>query len=315
MASGGEETKNKKSRILVVGGTGYIGRHVVAASARLGHPTTALVRDTAPSDPAKAQLLQSFRDAGVTLLHGDLYDHASLLHAVSHADVVISTLGALQIADQPNLIAAIKEAGNVRRFLPSEFGLDPDHTSAVEPAKSILAGKAAVRRAVEAAGIPYTCVVSNYFAGFALPTIGQTLPPAPPVDSVVILGDGATKVVFVEEGDIGTYTVRAAVDPRAENKAVHIRPPANTVSHDELVALWEKKTGKKLERVHVPEDAVLKQIQESVIPLNIILSIAHAGYILGETTTPLDPASALEATELFPDIKYTTVDDYITTLL
>ncbi|XP_006643647.1 isoflavone reductase homolog IRL-like [Oryza brachyantha] len=307
---------SEKSRILVVGGTGYIGRHVVTASARLGHPTTALVRDTAPSDPAKAQLLQGFRDAGATLLQGDLYDHASLIRAVRDADVVISTLGALQIADQTKLIAAIKEAGgNVRRFLPSEFGLDVDRTGAVEPARSIFAGKAAIRRAVEAAGIPYTYVVSNYFAGYALPTIGQSLPPAPPVDKVVILGDGATKVVFVEEGDIGTFAVRAAVEPRAENKTLHIRPAANALSHEELITLWESKSGKKLERVYVPEDAVLKQIQESPIPLNIVLAIAHAGYIRGETTTPLDAASAVEATQLFPDVKYTTVDDYLTRLL
>uniref|UniRef100_A0A0D9UVU2 NmrA-like domain-containing protein n=1 Tax=Leersia perrieri TaxID=77586 RepID=A0A0D9UVU2_9ORYZ len=313
MASGaGEE---KKSRILVVGATGYIGKHVVAAAARLGHPTTALVRDLSPSDQAKSQLLQSLRDAGVNLLHGDLYDHASLLAAVRDADVVISTLGALQIADQTKLIAAIKEAGNVSRFIPSEFGLDPDHTGAVEPVKSIFAGKAAVRRAVEEAGIPYTYVVSNYFAGYSLPVLGQNLPPAPPVDRVVILGDGKTKVVFVEEDDIGTLTVRAAVDPRAENKAVHIRPAANTVSHEELIAVWEKKTGKKLERVYVPEDAVLKQIQESPIPLNILLSIAHAAYIRGETTTPLDPATDLEATELYPDVKYTTVDEYLDRLL
>ncbi|KAF0898931.1 hypothetical protein E2562_012636 [Oryza meyeriana var. granulata] len=314
MASGGEETK--KSRILVVGGTGYIGRHVVAASARLGHPTTALVRDLAPSDPAKGQLLQSFRDAGVTLLQGDLYDHASLLRAVRHADVVISALHEQQIPDQTNLIAAIKEAGgDVRRFVPSEFGLDSGRSGAVEPVRSIYDSKVGIRRAVEAAGIPHTYVACNYFAGFVLPSIGQFLPMAAPVDSVVILGDGHTKVVFVEEGDIGTVTVRAAVDPRAENKTVHIRPPANTVSHEELVAMWEKKTGKMLERVYVPEEAVLNQIQESGIPTNILLSIAHAAYIRGETTTPLDPASDVEATELYPDVQYTTVDDYLNRLL
>jgi phenylcoumaran benzylic ether reductase len=102
----------EKSRILVVGGTGCLGRHVVAASARLGHPTLALVRDTAPSDPAKAALLKSFQDAGGTLLKGDLDDHGSLVSAVRLADVVISTIGVRQIPDQTKLVAAIEEAGN-----------------------------------------------------------------------------------------------------------------------------------------------------------------------------------------------------------
>lgn len=105
---------SEKSKILVVGGTGNLGRHVVAASARLGHPTFALVRDTAPSDPAKAELLKSFQDAGVTVVKGDLYDQASLVSAVKGADVVISTLGSMQIADQARLIDAIKEVGNVK---------------------------------------------------------------------------------------------------------------------------------------------------------------------------------------------------------
>lgn len=56
-------------------------------------------------------------------------------------------------------------------------------------------------------------------------------------------------------------------------------------------------------------------VAESEIPLNIVLSIAHAGYIRGETTTPLDPATAVEATQLFPDVQYTTVDDYLNRLL
>jgi nucleoside-diphosphate-sugar epimerase len=57
-----------KSRVLVIGGTGYIGRFIVAASAREGHPTAVLVRDAAPADPAKAAVLQGFRDAGVALV-------------------------------------------------------------------------------------------------------------------------------------------------------------------------------------------------------------------------------------------------------
>ena len=45
---------------------------------------------------------------------GDLYDHEKLVKAIKQVDVVISTLGHLQLADQLKIIAAIKEAGNVK---------------------------------------------------------------------------------------------------------------------------------------------------------------------------------------------------------
>lgn len=45
---------------------------------------------------------------------GDLYDHESLVKAIKQVDVVISTLGHGQLADQDKLLAAIVEAGNVK---------------------------------------------------------------------------------------------------------------------------------------------------------------------------------------------------------
>ena len=59
----------------------------------------------------------------------------------------------------------------------------------------------------------------------------------------------------------------AADDPRAENRTLYVKPPANTLSHNELLALWEKKTGKTFERVYLAEDAVLKQIQGETLGL------------------------------------------------
>ena len=47
-------------------------------------------------------------------MQGDLYDHGSLVKAIKQVDVVISTVGHLQIVDQVKIIAAIKEAGNVK---------------------------------------------------------------------------------------------------------------------------------------------------------------------------------------------------------
>ncbi|XP_078174663.1 phenylcoumaran benzylic ether reductase Betv6-like [Carex rostrata] len=298
-----------KSKILIIGSTGYIGKSVVSASALLGHPTFALVRDLAPADPAKAKLLESFKDSGVTLVKGDLYDHESLVNAIKAVDVVISTVGALQIADQTNIIAAIKEAGNVKRFFPSEFGNDVDRVHAVEPAKSIFAVKASIRRAIEAEGIPYTYVVGAYFAGYYLPTLGQL---APPTDKIIILGDGNTPAVFVDEADYGTYTIKAADDPRTLNKVLYLRPAANTITKNELVSLYEKITGKKLERIYVTEEQLLKQIQESPIPVNIILSINHSVFIKGDHTNfKIEPSFGVEATELYPEVKYTTVEELI----
>ena len=41
-------------------------------------------------------------------------DHESLVKAIKQADVVISTVGSMQILDQTKIISAIKEAGNVK---------------------------------------------------------------------------------------------------------------------------------------------------------------------------------------------------------
>lgn len=71
--------------------------------------------------------------------------------------------------------------------------MDVDRSSAVEPAKSMFELKVQIRRAIEAAGIPYTYVSSNNFAGYFLPTFSQPGVTAPPRDKVVILGDGTAK--------------------------------------------------------------------------------------------------------------------------
>ncbi|THU64869.1 hypothetical protein C4D60_Mb01t31020 [Musa balbisiana] len=183
----------EKSKILIIGGTGYIGKFIVAASARSGHPIFALVRSTtAPADqPAKAKLLSDFQAAGVTLIQGDLYDHESLVKAIKQVDVGISTLGFMQLNDQTKVIDAIKDAGG------------------------------------------------------------------------------------------------------------HIM----------------KKTGKTFERVYVPEEHVLKQIQEAPLPVNVMLAICHSAFVKGDHVFDIEPSFGVEASELYPDVKYTTVDEYLNRFL
>ena len=57
-----------QSKILLIGGTGYIGKFLVEASAKAGHPTFVLVRKSTLSDPVKGKLIEKFKNLGVTLL-------------------------------------------------------------------------------------------------------------------------------------------------------------------------------------------------------------------------------------------------------
>ncbi|CAH1444859.1 unnamed protein product [Lactuca virosa] len=302
----------EKSKILIIGGTGYIGKFIVEASAKSGHPTFLLIRESTLLNPSKSSMLDSFKKSGVTFITGDLYDHASVVRAVKQVDVVISTVGPAQFGDQVKIIAAIKAAGNVKKFYPSEFGNDVDRTHAVGPAKTAFATKAQIRRAIEAEGIPHTYIVNNCFDGYFLPSLAQPQATAPPLDKVVIFGDGDTKAVFNEEHDIATYTIQTIDDPRTLNKIVYIKPSCNVYSFHDLVSLWEKKIGKTLERVYLCEGQVLKNLEESPAPLKKNLSIWHSVFVKGDQTNfEIEPSVGVEASTLYPDVKYITVDEYL----
>lgn len=296
------------SRILIIGGTGSIGRYIAKASIANGHPTFVLVRDSTPSNPQKAQLLESFKASGITLLHGSLDNYGSLVAAIKLVDVVICTVGAAQIADQFNIINAIKEVGGIKRFLPSEFGNVLEKENGLEPAKSLYQLKAKIRRTIEAEGIPYTYISSNYFAGYFIPSLGQAGLTTPPRDKLVILGHGNAKAVFVDEEDVATYTIKAVDDPRTLNKALYLRLPENTLSVNELVALWENKIGQTLQKLYVPEEQLLKSLQDKG---DLLLAVYHSVFVEGTQTNFEIGPNGVEATQLYPEVKYTTVEEYL----
>lgn len=152
----------------------------------------------------------------------------------------------------------------------------------------------------------------SFFAGYSLPNLAQPGAAGPPNDKVVILGDGNTKAVFNKEEDIGTYTINAVDDPKTLNKILYIKPPHNIITLNELVSLWEKKTGKNLERLYVPEEQVLKNIQEASVPMNVGLSIYHTAFVKGDHTNfEIEPSFGVEASEVYPDVKYTPIDEIL----
>ncbi|KAK7813447.1 bifunctional pinoresinol-lariciresinol reductase [Quercus suber] len=60
----------EKSKVLVVGGTGYIGKRIVKASLAQGHITYVLQRREMGLDIDKIQMLLSFKKQGARLIQG-----------------------------------------------------------------------------------------------------------------------------------------------------------------------------------------------------------------------------------------------------
>ncbi|KAG9454365.1 hypothetical protein H6P81_007269 [Aristolochia fimbriata] len=306
----------EKSRVLVVGGTGYLGRRIVKASLALGHPTYVLHRPEIGVDIDKLQMLLSFKEQGAHLVEGSFSDHRSLVEAVRKVDVVVCTISGVHIRShhillQLKLVDAIKEAGNVKRFLPSEFGTDPARMPhAIEPGRVTFDDKMVVRKAIEEAGIPFTYVSANCFAGYFVGGLCQPGHITPSRESVCILGDGNAKAIYVEESDIATYTIKTIDDPRTVNKTIYIRPPENILSQREVVALWEQLIGKELKKTTLSEEEFLAIIKGEEYAQQV--GLGHYYHVCYEgCLANFKVADDEDTTKLYPEVNYVRVKDYL----
>ncbi|KFK36257.1 pinoresinol-lariciresinol reductase [Arabis alpina] len=263
----GENNCDEKTRVLVVGGTGTLGRRIVRECLAEGHETYVLQRPEIGVNIDKVQLLLSFKRQGARLVEASFSDHQSLVSAVKLVDVVISTISVVHFPTSNihlhlKLVEAIKQAGNIKRFLPSEYGMDPLRMKNTLPqGRETFDQKMEVRNAIEAAGIPHTYLVGACFAAFFVGNLSQMGNLLPPKKKVDIYGEGSVKVVFVDEDDVAKYIAKTLNDPRTMNKTVSIRPTDNILAQMELVQMWEKLTGNELEKTNISAKDFLADIE------------------------------------------------------
>jgi len=232
-------------------------------------------------------------------------------------DVVISAVAIPQHLDQFNIIRAIQDVGiaNIKRFVPSEFGNEVDTVEALPPFQRVCDIKKEISRATEEAGIPYTFFSANTYAAYFVDVFFHPRQKPQP-EEVVIYGDGLTKAFMNSEVDIAALTIKMANDPRTMNKLVIYRPPANIISQSELVSLWEKKSGRSLKRVFVPETEMVGLSETLPRPdQNIPVSILHNIFVKGDQTNFELGDEELEACELYPEYEHTTIDELLDVLV
>ncbi|KAF8411978.1 hypothetical protein HHK36_004537 [Tetracentron sinense] len=297
---------SEMSKILIIGATGYLGEYMVKASVSMGLPTYIYVRPITPNcSSSKQQLHRDFESLGVTIFQGELDEHEKLVSVLQQVEVVISTLAVPQHLEQIKIINAMKDARNIKRFVPSEFGNEVDRVRGLPPFQALLDNKKKIRRATEAAGIPYTYVSANSFAAYFLDYL---IHPHDRREQVLVYGSGKAMAVLNFEEDVAAYTIKAAMDPRACNRVIIYRPLGNIVSQLDVISSWEKKTGRNLKKVYVPEDDLVKLSQTLPHPDNVPPAILHNIFIKGDQMSFELEEDDLEASKLYPDYNYTSVD-------
>ncbi|KAK7322464.1 hypothetical protein VNO77_25845 [Canavalia gladiata] len=301
--------EEKKSRIIVFGGTGYIGKYIVKASISLGHPTLVYTRPlNSQTPPFKTQLCDEFISIGVTIVQGEL-DADQIVDVIKQVDIVICALPYPQVLDQLKIIDAIKVAGNIKRFLPSDFGVEEDRISPLPPFQAFLDKKRKIRREIEAAGIPYTFISANcfgaYFANYLLHPHDKNN------NIVTVYGNGETKAVLNYEEDVAMYTIKVANDPRTNNRIVVYRPSKNIISQNDLISLWQQKTGQNFRKDFVPEEEIVKLSQTLPSPHNVPVSILHSVFVRGDLMNFELGENDLEASQLYPDYDYKSIDQLL----
>ncbi|GAB2273330.1 hypothetical protein Dimus_008129 [Dionaea muscipula] len=305
-----------KSKVLVVGGTGYLGKRIVLASLKQGHETYVLQRPEIGLNIEKLQLLLSFKKKGAHLVEASFSNHQSLVDAVKRVDVVICAISGVHFRSnnillQLKLVDAIKEAGNVKRFLPSEFGIDPaTMENALEPGRVTFDEKMTVRKAIEAANINFTYVSANCFAGYFVGNLSQPGSLTPPKENILLFGGGNVKAIFLDEDDVASYTIKTIDDPRTLNKTVYLRPPENVQSQRELVEIWEKLTGRELNKHIVTEEEFLQLIKGKDYAQQV--GMGHFYHIFYDgCLTNFEVQEDEEASKLYPEVEYTRIAEYL----
>ena len=235
--------------ILVTGGTGFVGPHVVHALRARDLPVRVLVRDPKRGSRAAAW--------GAELVQGDVTDASTLPAALDGVDVVVHLVAIIKgsrddfdrVMTQGThaLVTAAKAAG-VRRFvLASALGLDERSRGAVP----YFAAKWEMERAVKESGLEHVIYRPSFVFGKdggVLPTfvrVARFLPVTP------VIGPGTQRIQPIWIDDLAEYYVRAVDEPAAANRTFELGGP-DVVTRNEFWERLKKVLGVRRPSVHVP---------------------------------------------------------------
>jgi NADH dehydrogenase len=235
--------------ILVTGGSGFVGGHVVHALREAGRPVRCLVRKR-----AKAEVLATL---GCELVEGDVTNPGSVRSAAEGVDAVVHLVAIRQgkpeqfqrimVDGTRNVLSAAKEAGVGRFVHMSALGVSEESKDLVP----YYGAKWQMEQDVKASGLPYVIFRPSFVFerdGGILPTFRKLakLTPVTP-----IIGSGEQRIQPIWAGDVAAYFDKAIDLDAATGRTFEIGGP-DTVSWNEFWERLKRVLGMRRPSVHVP---------------------------------------------------------------
>jgi uncharacterized protein YbjT (DUF2867 family) len=235
--------------ILVTGGTGFVGGHVVHALRQAGRPVRCLVRSR-----KKGARLAAL---GCELVEGDVTDPSSLKAAADGADVVVHLVAIRQgkpeqfqrimVGGTRDLLTAAKEAGAGRFVHMSALGTS-EETKGLVP---YYGAKWQMEEDMKGSGLPYVIFRPSFIFGRdggILPTFRKLARLAPVTP---IIGSGEQRIQPIWADDVAAYFERAIDLEAATGRTFELGGP-DVVTWNEFWARLKGALGLRRPSVHVP---------------------------------------------------------------
>ena len=275
-------------KVLVVGGTGTLGRQIARRALDAGHTVRCVVRS-----PRKAAFLQEW---GCDLTRGDLLEPASLDYALEGQEAVIDAATAratdggsayeIDWDGKQNLFAACQRAGLGRLVFVSLLD------AAKHRNVPLMDIKACTEAWLEASDLDYTILRSVAFmqgliSQFAIPVL----------ESQTVWVSGApTPIAYMNTQDVARFAVAALDRPDTIRQAFPVVGPRAWITV-EITQLCERYSGREARVFRVPP--VLLRLMQSVTgffeaSLNVAERLAFAEVVGGgePLTAPMEASYA-----------------------
>ncbi len=291
-------------KVLVVGGTGTLGRQIARRALDAGHTVRCVVRS-----PRKAAFLQEW---GCDLTRGDLLEPASLDYALEGQEAVIDAATAratdggsayeIDWDGKQNLFAACRRAGVGRLVFMSLLD------AAKHRSVPLMDIKACTEAWLEASDLDYTILrgvafMQGLISQFAIPVL----------ESQTVWVSGApTPIAYMNTQDVARFAVAALERPETIRQAFPVVGPRAWIT-GEITQLCERYSGREARVFRVPP--VLLRLMQSVTgffeaSLNVAERLAFAEVVGGgePLTAPMEASYAAFGLE---PAETTLLEDYL----